>query len=98
MEISDPDDLMDAAAYLRGMAFHEADHAVVEAGIAPQLTLARPVPAILRNQVSQAFFSGGHSPDQFCGEFTWGYATHSADNASACCNTFWTAASCKSGG
>jgi hypothetical protein len=29
MEISDPDALMDAAAYLRGMAFHEAGHAVV---------------------------------------------------------------------
>jgi hypothetical protein len=29
METSDPDDLMDPAAYLRGMAFHEAGHAVV---------------------------------------------------------------------
>jgi hypothetical protein len=26
------------------------------------------------------------------------YAVHSADNASACCRTFCTAASCKSGG
>ena len=29
MEIWNPDDLLDAAAYLRGMAFHEAGHAVV---------------------------------------------------------------------
>jgi ATP-dependent Zn protease len=29
MEIPYPDDLTDAAAYLRGMAFHEAGHAVV---------------------------------------------------------------------
>jgi hypothetical protein len=29
METSDPDDLSDAAGYLRAMAFHEAGHAVV---------------------------------------------------------------------
>jgi hypothetical protein len=31
-----------------------------------------------------------------CDEFN--HAAHSADSASACCNTFWTAASCRSGG